>query len=343
MKKSFFAKLLVVSVALCLTSCATIVDAIKGSKAKLSFEGNIDTPVSIQTKDSTYQQVMLPQEVKISSNDLKVPITISVDSANAMQAVPDEKFNNWVWGNFVFGNFIGILIDVQAKKTSVPRYNRFYIDKRDSLGVPIYSVTGYPLEQSKKLSDSKFRRHEIGCHLGIGASVDKGRMRKMEDYLEKNLGYEQGPLCGYLGAASIGLHYSYYLSRKWAIGFNYAYAAGRSNPYWKYDGWFPFIDEKGCDVLVRSHLLMPSVKHLWWEDTNTAIYSKAALGVQYRHLFYNYYDEEPEVGLSEDNRWLLAYQFSAVGVEFGSSWLRAFFELGYGNEGVVLLGFRTRF
>ena len=121
MKKSFFAKLLVVSVALCLTSCATIVDAINGSKAKLSFEGNIDTPVSIQTKDSTYQQVMLPQEVKISSNDLKVPITVSVDSANAVQAIPGEKFNNWVWGNFVAGGIFGVLIDLGAKKTSVPR------------------------------------------------------------------------------------------------------------------------------------------------------------------------------------------------------------------------------
>ena len=343
MMKYTLTKLLIISVALCLTSCATIVDAINGSKAKLSFEGNIDTPVSIQTKDSTYQQVMLPQVVKISSNDLKVPITVSVDSANAVQAIPGEKFNNWVWGNFVAGGIFGVLIDVGAKKTSVPRYNRFYIDKRDSLGVPIYSVTGYPLEQSKKLSDSKFRRHEIGCHLGIGASVDKGRMRKMEDYLEKNLGYEQGFLCGYPGAASIGLHYSYYLSRKWAIGFNYAYAAGRSNPYWKYDELISTDDAEGCDVLVRSHLLMPSVKHLWWEDTKAAIYTKAALGLQYRHLFYNFYDEESEVSLPEDKSWKLAYQFSAVGVEFGSSWLRAYFELGYGNEGVVLLGFRTRF
>lgn len=341
--KKFAFKMLVVSVALSLSSCATIVDAIKGGKTKLCFEGNIDTPVSIQTKDSTYQHVMLPQEVKISSKDLNTPITISVDSANTMQAIPGEKFNNWVWGNFVAGNFLGVLVDVGAKKTSVPRYNRFYISKRDSLDVPVYSVTGYPLEQLKKLSDSKFRRHEIGCHLGIGASVDKGRMRKMEDYLEKNLGYEQGFLCGYLGAASIGLHYSYYLSRKWAIGFNYAYAAGRSNPYWKYDGWFPFIDAKGGYVLVRSHLLMPSVKHLWWEDTKAAIYTKAALGLQYRHLFYNFYDEEPAAGVPEDNRWLLAYQFSALGAELGSRWLRAYFELGYGNEGVVLLGFRTRF
>ena len=242
MMKYTLTKLLIISVALCLTSCATIVDAINGSKAKLSFEGNIDTPVSIQTKDSIY-----------------------------------------------------------------------------------------------------LRRHEIGCHLGIGASVDKGRMRKMEDYLEKNLGYEQGFLCGYLGAASIGLHYSYYLSRKWAIGFNYAYAAGRSNPYWKYDDLNPSDDAEGCDVLVRSHLLMPSVKHLWWEDTKAAIYTKAALGLQYRRLFYNFYDEEPEVSLPEDKSWKLAYQFSAVGVEFGSSWLRAYFELGYGNEGVVLLGLRTRF
>lgn len=341
--KKFAFKMLVVSVALSLSSCATIVDAIKGGKTKLCFEGNIDTPVSIQTKDATYQQVMLPQEVKVSSRDLNVPIAICVDSVNTVQAIPGEKFNNWVWGNFMLGGVFGVLIDVQAKNTSAPRYNRFYIDKRDSLDVPVYSVMCYPLQKLKKQSDNRFRRHEIECHFALGANVDKGRMRKMEDYLEKNLDYEQGVLCGYLGAASVGLHYSYYLSRKWAIGFDYAYAAGRSTPYWKYDGWFPFNDAKGCDVLVRSHLLMPSIKHLWWEGTNAAIYSKAALGLQHRRVFCNFYDEEPAAGVPEDNRWLLAYQFSALGAELGSRWLRAYFELGYGNEGVVLLGFRTRF
>ena len=200
-------------------------------------------------------------------------------------------------------------------------------------------VTYYP---PPKKPDTRFYRHEIGCQMGLLSSVDRNRVREMGDYLEQNLGYLQDIQCNYLGPASLGVHYSYYINRKWAVGFSYAYAWG-FEPYSLLSG-----NETGnnivneCHVVVHSHLFMPTVKYQWWEAENSAIYSKAALGVQHRNVYCSFSDNVSNAMVPKDNRWLLAYQLSVLGWEFGKKKIRCYFELGYGNEGIFNFGVKTR-
>ena len=79
--------------------------------------------------------------------------------------------------------------------------------------------------------------------------------------------------------------------------------------------------------------------------THFGLYSKAALGVILRAESFEYidYDTRNIVHTDNGNALRFNWQFSFIGVEVGSPYLRGFAELGTGEQGVVCAGMRYKF
>lgn len=84
--------------------------------------------------------------------------------------------------------------------------------------------------------------------------------------------------------------------------------------------------------------IMPAAKADWLRRKHFGMYSKLALGVTVLTL-KDKVDNDSETGTAATVNW----QLSLVGLEAGSSKLRAFAELGIGEQGVALIGLRYKF
>ena len=314
------------------SSCATIVT---GSQAELTIDGNVDGPVTIQTSSETYRQVSLPRSIQVPRRTLKDSITLTVDSAESVSWVPGERLNNWFWGNLLGPGLVGMLIDGITMNAERPRFDTFFVQQQDSLGKRMLTVESYPLPKSRV---SRFYRHEMGLSLGFVSNVGERRMDRAGDFLEQRLGYTSDALCNYFGPVSLGLHYSYYLNRQWAVGFEYAYAYGYS-PYSK---WNEETLVGYCDVRMHSHLLMAALKWQWLDYAPLVFYSKTAFGLQHRHVYCSFDNNAVPSDTPDDKRWLPAYQISPLCMELGRNRVRFFMELGYGNQGVFSMGINTK-
>lgn len=82
--------------------------------------------------------------------------------------------------------------------------------------------------------------------------------------------------------------------------------------------------------------VMPAAKFDWLRRANFGLYSKVAVGVTLRHDVTDDIDyDESAVHMN--------WQLTAIGVEVGSKQIRAFAELGTGEQGVLLGGIRYKF
>ena len=79
--------------------------------------------------------------------------------------------------------------------------------------------------------------------------------------------------------------------------------------------------------------LMPAIKYKWLNSGMFSMYSKAAVGATL--MKDSGFDKN-------DSRVMFNWQASLIGMEFGTN-LRAFAEVGMGEQGIVLGGVRVRF
>ena len=101
----------------------------------------------------------------------------------------------------------------------------------------------------------------------------------------------------------------------------------------------------GRDKLGESknnyYTLMPAVKADWLRTKFFGMYSKLAVGATLRS---EKYDSDVNTENSSDGSEVhLNWQVSFIGIEAGSPAIRAFAELGTGEQGVVLAGVRYKF
>lgn len=82
--------------------------------------------------------------------------------------------------------------------------------------------------------------------------------------------------------------------------------------------------------------VMPAVKFDWFRRANVGLYSKLGVGVTLRH------DVSEDIDYDESNLHV-NWQLTAIGVEVGSKQIRAFTELGTGEQGIFLGGIRCKF
>jgi hypothetical protein len=89
--------------------------------------------------------------------------------------------------------------------------------------------------------------------------------------------------------------------------------------------------------------LMPAVKMDWLRRKHFGMYSKVALGATLRTESTDYDDEHKEDEMKSESNVHFNCQVSLLGIEAGTTRLRAFAELGFGEQGTGLVGLRYKF
>ena len=82
--------------------------------------------------------------------------------------------------------------------------------------------------------------------------------------------------------------------------------------------------------------VMPAATFDWFRRANVGLYSKVGVGVTLRH-------EVIEEINYDESKMHVNWQLTAIGVEVGSKQIRAFAELGTGEQGIFLGGIRCKF
>ena len=107
------------------SSCATI---ITGTTSKVTIDGDVNEPVTITTSFQTYEDVELPQVVKISRKALDGQrIQIESEHYKFKDVVLRKSINGWAWGNILIGGLIGLGIDLGTNAVSKPAIDSFNI------------------------------------------------------------------------------------------------------------------------------------------------------------------------------------------------------------------------
>lgn len=86
--------------------------------------------------------------------------------------------------------------------------------------------------------------------------------------------------------------------------------------------------------------VMPAVKYYWVNGNNFGFYSKAAIGAM---MMIDKRNDTESGKSSSDNSIYFTGQASPIGLEAGVPTARAFVEVGFGEQGIVLAGLRMKF
>lgn len=123
-KKSFMATTVVAT--LCLfSSCATIVT---GTKPKVTISGDTNEPVTITTSYKTYENVMLPAQVRLKRKHLSGQrISVTSDNYTYSDILIDKKTNGWAWCNILIGGLVGWAIDLGTNAVSEPSETYYHV------------------------------------------------------------------------------------------------------------------------------------------------------------------------------------------------------------------------
>lgn len=105
---------------------------------------------------------------------------------------------------------------------------------------------------------------------------------------------------------------------------------------------------KGCNHIAS---LMPAAKFPWFSYDHVSMYSKLAVGAMYTHTLTYKVDGNNDYIIENGHRvldnsssqWSWACQVNPVGVDFGGQLCRGFAELGWGMQGLIMLGVRFNF
>ena len=87
--------------------------------------------------------------------------------------------------------------------------------------------------------------------------------------------------------------------------------------------------------------VMPAAKFNWLRTKNFGLYSKVGAGLTLVSRKEDY--TKPDAENQSDSKVGFNFQASALGIEAGSPNIRAFLELGVGEQGVLLGGLRAKF
>ena len=124
-KNSIMTAVIVVSVMTLFSSCATI---ISGTTATVQIDGKFTEPMTITTSFQTYEEVVLPAEVKIKRQHLDGQhIKISSPNYTYEDIILNRKTNGWAFGNILIGGLIGLGIDLGTNAVSKPGQEIYYI------------------------------------------------------------------------------------------------------------------------------------------------------------------------------------------------------------------------
>lgn len=174
-------------------------------------------------------------------------------------------------------------------------------------------------------------KHEIGLSYGFGSNSD----------IISGFGGSLG--AGISGSrtenrtrfGAISAEYFYHASEVIGVGGILSYARYKEDVISNRD------DSKIGTDIDNYFTIMPAVKFNWLRKDHFGMYSKLAAGVGLANMKYD--TDKNSNPNDTDNKAFFNWQASLIGVEAGGSRLRAFVELGFGEQGIGLLGIRYKF
>ena len=176
-------------------------------------------------------------------------------------------------------------------------------------------------------------RHEIGVTYGLGVSlIGDGIGNSLVLGIFDSMAGREWTNDKQFG--TLGVEYYYHLpdEPRVALGGIFTYAQYGQD-----------IEYKGVKEGERKRTymtLMPSIKYYYVNSKSFGLYSKAALGA----MLVNVKADDNTQNKSESNSDVrFMFQASLLGLEVGSQNVRAFVELGAGEQGIFLGGLRVKF
>ncbi len=175
-------------------------------------------------------------------------------------------------------------------------------------------------------------KHEVSITLGVGSNSQL--IDTYENVIDFVFGYSAE---NERYMEPISAEYYYHLNKWLSIGSSLTFANHKQDLY-STSHYRTTPTYKGkCSS--NYYTLLPGVKFNFLRKTHFGLYSKAALGVTLRTESIEYVADDEY----KDTDLLLNWQLSLIGIEGGSPYLRAFAELGMGEQGVVCAGIRYKF
>ena len=173
--------------------------------------------------------------------------------------------------------------------------------------------------------------HEIGVSYGLGVSLIGDGIGNAvgAGIFDALTGYEWTNKKNF---GTLGVEYFYHLADapRTAIGGIFTYARYGED-----------VEKGGVKEgeRTRSYItLMPSVKYYYVNGKNFGLYSKVAAGVMMMRA-----KSESNGKSDTDSDFRFMCQASLLGLEAGSQNFRCFFELGAGEQGIILAGLKYKF
>jgi len=135
---------------------------------------------------------------------------------------------------------------------------------------------------------------------------------------------------------AINIDYNHHVSPSLAIGANVAYSQISADVNGKVNG----VKQKVGTEKENYYTVMANVKWDWHRRKHITLYSRAAAGVMIGN--YNTTSSIDNTKNKTENKVTFAGQVSPFGIELGSEKVRGFYEVGFGNAGIVQLGLRVK-
>ncbi len=147
---------------------------------------------------------------------------------------------------------------------------------------------------------------------------------------------------------SISAEYFYHVNKTIGIGAVGAFTGMSRDMYITYTNLNnnETVKEKTGRAAKQFYTIMPTVKIDWLRKKNVGLYSKIGAGMTLIHETQKDDEKSGMKGEKTDyskNSVMFNFQVSAIGVEVGSPKFRGFAELGYGEQGIALIGLRYKF
>lgn len=178
-------------------------------------------------------------------------------------------------------------------------------------------------------------KHEVSITLGIEANsqwIDdfETGFTALSGYRCENEKYME----------PISAEYFYHINKWLGIGSIFVYGNHKQELYNIYSSKHISYDDRIAKRSYNYYTLLPTVKFNFVRKKNFGLYSKAGLGVTYRTESIVYDDNSEDY---DEKDLFLNWQLSFIGIEAGSPYMRAFAELGFGEQGIVCAGLRYKF
>lgn len=171
------------------------------------------------------------------------------------------------------------------------------------------------------------KKHEVAISFGAGANSNW--INALEDMTALTVGstFKNKDFDGPISAEY------FYRPKEWlGVGGIFAYGRCTKDLY--------LFDVKEGEGTNTYYTLMPAVKLDWLRTKYFGMYSKFAIGATLRRETID--ATTPNYKDVSGTHWHLNWQASVLGMEAGAPSVRAFVELGFGEQGMGLLGLRVK-